>query len=118
MVSHSASREDLILNTIQPSLWWTNVVAKHAGLPKDGEVYHYHPITFIKWMNERLKNPGTVSADGGIGHQDAAKGQTNTLLSDFDDVGGDSFVDESDFISSQEAADLTLEQLADGYPEK
>ena len=118
VVPDSASREDLIMNQIQPSLWWTNVAAKHAGLPKDGEVYHYHPITFIKWMNEKLKNPGTVSANGGIGHQDEAKGQTNTLLSDFDDVGGDSFVDESDFISSQEAADLTLEQLADGYPEK
>ena len=29
-------------------------VADRAGLPRDGFVYHYHPLTFIQWVNEKI----------------------------------------------------------------
>jgi N-acetyl-anhydromuramyl-L-alanine amidase AmpD len=44
----------LVEEQIAPGLWWTAEVAKAVRLPPDGMVYHYHPITFIEWINEKI----------------------------------------------------------------
>ncbi|HRI10871.1 MAG TPA: ATP-dependent DNA helicase RecQ, partial [Nannocystaceae bacterium] len=44
----------MVAEQIAPGLWWDARVAKHAKLPPDGVVYHYHPIAFIAWFNEQL----------------------------------------------------------------
>lgn len=44
----------LVDEQITPGLWWTEAVAEHARLPADGLVYHYHPITFVQWVNEKI----------------------------------------------------------------
>src|SRR5262249_8249036 len=31
--------------------WWTSGLASDAGLPDDQIVYHYHPITFLAWVD-------------------------------------------------------------------
>jgi hypothetical protein len=44
----------LVDEQIVPGLWWDAATAAHCRLPSDGMVYHYHPITFIAWVNQRL----------------------------------------------------------------
>ncbi|MBA2540356.1 MAG: N-acetylmuramoyl-L-alanine amidase [Deltaproteobacteria bacterium] len=46
--------EALVNDQITPGLWWDERVATHAKLPTDGVVYHYHPISFVRWLNEKL----------------------------------------------------------------
>jgi hypothetical protein len=46
--------DQLVAEQITPSLWWTEAVARHCRLPPDGVVYHYHPINFIRWINDKL----------------------------------------------------------------
>ena len=46
--------DSLYADQIEPGLWWSEAVADHAGLPPDGVVYHYHPVTFIRWLNEKI----------------------------------------------------------------
>ncbi|MCA9677373.1 MAG: N-acetylmuramoyl-L-alanine amidase, partial [Myxococcales bacterium] len=44
----------MVVDQIEPMVWWTSDVADAIGLPSDGAVYHYHPITFVKWINQRI----------------------------------------------------------------
>jgi N-acetylmuramoyl-L-alanine amidase len=55
-----AALDRLVADQIAPTLWWDGATAAHCGLPVDGVVYHYHPISFISWV-ERL-GPSTLVA--------------------------------------------------------
>jgi N-acetylmuramoyl-L-alanine amidase len=46
--------DNLVAEQIAPSLWWDDRVSAHCKLPPDGVVYHYHPITFVAWLNLSL----------------------------------------------------------------
>jgi len=46
--------EQLVADQITPGLWWDDRVAAHCKLPPDGVVFHYHPISFVRWLNEKL----------------------------------------------------------------
>ena len=110
--------EQLVADQITPTLWWDDRVAKHAKLPRDGVVYHYNPIAFVKFINEKLQE-ANILADVGLGAFDEkdAKEQPPDVLGDIDDVDGDSFVDESELKEEDFGQDLTLEDLASGFPE-
>lgn len=49
-----ADIDQLVNEQIVPGLWWDAATAAHCKLPPDGMVWHYHPITFIAWVNQRL----------------------------------------------------------------
>jgi len=49
-----ADIDALVNDQILPGLWWDAAVAEHCKLPGDGMVFHYNPITFIAWVNEKI----------------------------------------------------------------
>jgi hypothetical protein len=51
-----ADIDALVSEQIAPGLWWDSAVAAHCKLPPDGMVYHYNPITFIAWVNEKIND--------------------------------------------------------------
>ncbi len=117
--SSAREREKIVEEQISPTLWWTDNVAKHAALPKDAEVFSYQPISFVSWLNQKLAQPAPAgSSNGGISNTGFDKTVEQTKLKgDYEDETGDSFVDESDLMSADEAKDLTIEDLAKGYPD-
>jgi N-acetylmuramoyl-L-alanine amidase len=110
--------EDLVEEQIEPTLWWTDEVAQHARLPRDGVVYHYNPIAFVQFVNEKLQEANAM-ADIGAGAFSAAeaKEQPKDVLGDIDDVSGESFVDPSELAEEDFGHELGLSELSDGFPE-
>jgi hypothetical protein len=41
----------MVEGQITPSLWWTDAVSQHARIPFDGIVFHYHPVSFVAYVN-------------------------------------------------------------------
>jgi hypothetical protein len=109
---------DMVAEQIEPTLWWTAEVAKHARMPKDGVVFHYHPITFVKYVNAMLLQARAL-ADDGIGSFDESEARETPegVTDDFDDVSGDSFVADSELLPEEFDADIELEELIKGFPE-
>jgi len=115
------SKEDLaelVEEQIEPTLWWTDDVAKHARLPRDGVVYHYNPVAFIQFVNEQLQE-ANVLANVGIGafSHDEAEVQPDDVLGDIDDIEGESFINESELQEEDFGHELGLAELADGFPD-
>jgi N-acetyl-anhydromuramyl-L-alanine amidase AmpD len=108
----------LVGDQITPTLWWSDRVAQHAKLPRDGVVYHYNAVTFVKFINEKLQEANALT-DVGLGAFDVrdAKERPADVLGDIEDVDGESFVDESELEAEDFGQDLTLEDLANGFPE-
>jgi len=115
------SRQELeqrVAEEIEPTLWWTDEVARHARLPRDGVVYHYNPIAFVLFVNQKLQE-ASLLADVGVGKFSAAEAreQPAGVLGDIDDEAGESFLDASEIEEQDLRQDLTLSELADGFPE-
>jgi murein DD-endopeptidase MepM/ murein hydrolase activator NlpD len=51
-----ADIDELVRRQILPGLWWDAATAAHCRLPADGMVYHYHPISFVEWVNEKIND--------------------------------------------------------------
>jgi N-acetyl-anhydromuramyl-L-alanine amidase AmpD len=110
--------EERVAEEIEPTLWWTDEVARHARLPRDGVVYHYNPIAFVQFVNQKLQE-ANVLADVGVGafSQAEARERPAGVLGDIDDEAGESFLDASELAEQDFRQDLTLSDLADGFPE-
>jgi len=107
----------LIDEQITPGLWWNDAVSRHAKLPRDGVVYHYHPMTFIQWVNEKILE---TAADPAM--QDAAVSESETsavtgMSGDFDGGEGTDgdMISEGDLNGYAGDADIALENLVEGY---
>jgi N-acetyl-anhydromuramyl-L-alanine amidase AmpD len=107
-----AAREKVYRDQILPTLWYTEEVAEKVFLPKDFIVWHYHPVRFIAWMNQKLRLQATTMAGTIVAAQGPAAAQ---VLDDRDSLEG--FTDEEDEMSVS-GRKLTLEDLAEGYPEE
>jgi N-acetyl-anhydromuramyl-L-alanine amidase AmpD len=109
---------DLVDEQVTPTLWWDENVARHAKLPRDGVVYHYHPLSFVRFINAKLLQAKALDKDG-IGTFSAAdaKAPPAGVTDDFDDVSGDSFVDDAELEGEIFDADIPLEDLIQGFPE-
>jgi N-acetyl-anhydromuramyl-L-alanine amidase AmpD len=110
--------EQRVEEEITPTLWWTDEVAKHARLPRDGVVYHYNPIAFVQFVNQKLQEANAL-ADVSAGSFSAseARAKPKDVLGDIDDESGESFVDPSELEEQDFRHDLGLSELADGFPE-
>ena len=53
----------LVAEQITPGLWWDAATAAHCKLPADGMVYHYNPITFVAWVNEKINDAENAAKD-------------------------------------------------------
>jgi hypothetical protein len=54
-----------VADQITPGLWWDDKTAAHCKLPPDGVVYHYHPISFVSWLNQQLIDAQPAAAIDG-----------------------------------------------------
>jgi hypothetical protein len=108
-------RQKLFQQQIQPTLWWTEEVEAAADLPSDKLVWTYHPITFIVWLNDRMRN--TRISGSGIGGEGDFKGKAapSTIKDDLEAVEG--FTDDEDVLFGAAGKKLELEDLANGYPD-
>jgi len=109
----------MVADQITPGLWWNDKVAEHAKLPRDGVVYHYHPITFVRTINERIIEAEIEASNKkGPSKEDAyAKDAPTDVKDDREDLDGESFVTEDELRVDQDFGEnLTLDDLAQGFP--
>lgn len=105
-----AEIDEMVAEQITPGLWWDERVARHARLPSDGVVYHYHPIMFLRFLNKEL-----IEAAASAPTQVEGKDAPDTITDDFHDVDGSSM--RSDLEEGADPCDesLTLEDLVRGF---
>jgi N-acetylmuramoyl-L-alanine amidase len=108
--------DDLVEEQIEPTLWWDKRVANHAGLPRDGVVYHFHPIQFVRQVNEELL---ITQALGGIGSwkESEAKAAGDNVTDDIADETGESFVTEAELTEEVEE-NIFLEDMVQGFTDE
>jgi N-acetylmuramoyl-L-alanine amidase len=104
----------MIADQITPTLWWTAPVAKHARLPLDGVVFHYHPISFVHFLNEKIVEAAVSSPDQVVDASDA-RGVPDGVVDDLGDETGESAVSDKDLATEDPYQDLTLEQILEGF---
>ena len=109
---------DLVEEQIQPTLWWTDAVARHARLPRDGVVYHYNPIALVEFINQKLQEANVLAnVSSGAFKASEAHEKPPDVLGDIDDESGESFVDQSELSQEDDGHDLGLSDLAQGFSE-
>ena len=115
---HERELRELVEEQITPTLWWTDEVARHAKLPRDGVIFHYHPLSFVRLINSQLLQAKALAKDG-VGAFDEADARETPegVTDDFDDVSGDSFVDAAELEGEIIDTEIPLEDLVKGFPE-
>jgi hypothetical protein len=98
---------ELVTEQLDPFIWWTEPVAQALVLPKDGTVYHYHPMRFIEKVNLALLDTGAQALDAGA----AVEVNTREVT---DDASGENMIEEA---SDKPPDDLhlTIEDLEKGW---
>lgn len=111
------ARRRLVAQQVRPTLWWTGRVASHAGLPPDGMIYSYHPLGFLIWLTEMLRKNASLR---GAGIESAARweGKHAPRHLTIDSESSSGMTDEEDYFAGEQGQKLTLEDLAEGYPEE
>ncbi|MBP6628009.1 MAG: N-acetylmuramoyl-L-alanine amidase [Kofleriaceae bacterium] len=107
-----AELDALVDEQITPGLWWTDAVARHAGLPGDGAVYHYHPIAFIRWFNEKLLETGSSEV---VVDKSKAQEVAAGITDDFGDEEGAHAVSVTEINDDACDKQLDLADLASGF---
>jgi N-acetylmuramoyl-L-alanine amidase len=107
-----AEIEAMVNEQITPGLWWTDAVATHCKLPKDGVVYHYHPIAFISWFKNQLIEAAIAASRTRetLTDKDARKVPPTVT----DDREGGQMKSTAD-IAEDPCNNLTLEQMVQGF---
>jgi N-acetylmuramoyl-L-alanine amidase len=106
----------LVEDQITPGLWWTSDVARWCKLPADAHVYHYHPVTFVRWINDKILISEIDSAKTATTVDES---QTSVVTGMTSDLGEDS--DGADMVSEgdldPEAYDKRIENrhLIEGF---
>lgn len=108
----------MVEEQIEPTIWWTDELARHAKLPRDGVVFHYHPLTFVKYINSKLLQANALAKDG-VGAFDVATARETPegVTDDIGDESGDSFVSEGELDGEPFDNSLGIEELVKGFPE-
>jgi hypothetical protein len=111
-----AEIDAMVAEQITPGLWWDAQVAAHCRLPKDGVVYHYHPVAFINWFKTQLIEAATAAARLGpkVNDKDVRE-VPKTVTDDFGDKAGTSMRSAADVAEDPCNKNLTLEQMVQGF---
>lgn len=109
--------ESLVAEQITPGLWWTPKVASHARLPPDGVVYHYHPVSFVTWLNRTISDSAADAARRGTNAVDESKAAVvpDGVTDDLNDLDGSSMRSTTDVVGDPCNDQLTLKELAAGF---
>ncbi len=98
---------------ILPLLWWTEDSAQRLNLPREARVYSYHPVSFLRWLND-LVGQRQVETTRKATAEDYLTA-TGTAQLDIDDKEGTSFVNEADLAVIPPSQKLQLPDIIDGY---
>jgi hypothetical protein len=105
--------EEMIEEHIVPTLWWHEDIAQAAGLPASARVFSYHPVSFLKWLNELVgQKQVDMTRKATADDYRTATGEGKV---DIDDKEGTSFVSEADLATVDLGKELQLPDLIDGY---
>ena len=110
--------DEIIAEQIAPTLFWEEVAPKYH-LASD--IYTFHPITFVKWLNgllmeEKAVGSGEVKVATAADVKDSLAGRgTGKAKLDIDDKTGESFVNESDLLDLPPDRKVEMEQLIEGF---
>jgi len=110
-----AEIDAMIAEQITPGLWWDAAVASHCRLPKDGVVYHYHPVAFISWFKTQLIEAATAAAKAPKVNEQDVREIPKTITDDFGDKSGASMRSAADIGDDSCNKGLTLEQMVQGF---
>jgi N-acetylmuramoyl-L-alanine amidase len=109
-------RRRMFKDQIEPVLWWNDEIGDAAELPSDKLVWSYHPITFIVWLNEKMRG-AKATAKGITSASDfQGKAAPSHIKDDADATEG--FTDDEDILFGDAGKKLELEDLAKGYPDE
>jgi N-acetyl-anhydromuramyl-L-alanine amidase AmpD len=103
---------------VAPGLWWTKEVAKHARIPTDGIVFHFHPISFIKFIYEKMYESAADHQPPGTEDVSLAKETGPNVKDDFEDTEGASAFDPNELVDKDDADDWPLERLVQGFQDE
>ncbi len=103
--------EQLVADQITPGLWWNERVAAHCKLPPDGVVYHYHPISFVRWLNEKLIDAAAQAGPRTVNLADAKEVPPGIT----DDREGQNMISKNVGKVDECNDKLTLKELVMGY---
>ncbi|HEY5945437.1 MAG TPA: N-acetylmuramoyl-L-alanine amidase [Kofleriaceae bacterium] len=109
-----AEIDALVAEQITPGLWWDAKVAAHCRLPADGVVYHYHPVSFLRWFNQQLVEAAASAGSAAVNASDAQE-VPKGITDDFGDVNGSSMRSAGDISDDACNQKLTLQDLVQGF---
>jgi N-acetylmuramoyl-L-alanine amidase len=106
----------LVAEQITPGLWWDAAAAAHCKLPKDGVVYHYHPVAFMKWFKNELIEATIAAARSSkkLDEKDV-KVVPKSITDDYHDTSGASMRSVANVDDDPCNKSLTLEQMVQGF---
>jgi hypothetical protein len=93
-------------------LWWDDKVAAHCRLPPDGVVYHYHPISFVAWLNEKILDAANQPDAQQVIDPDSAREVPPGITDDRDGMG---MVSKEAVTEDTCNEKITLKELVQGY---
>ncbi|MGE0548758.1 MAG: N-acetylmuramoyl-L-alanine amidase [Kofleriaceae bacterium] len=109
-----AEIDQLVAEQITPGLWWDARVAAHCRLPRDGVVYHYHPVSFLAWFNQQLLDAAALAGPGTVDARDAREVPPG-VTDDLGDQAGTSMRSIGDLADDPCNQQLGLQELVQGY---
>lgn len=104
----------IALNSAEPSITDRERTICRLLLPLDGVVFHYHPISFVHFVNEKIVEAAVSSPDQVV-DASQAKGVPEGVVDDLGDETGESAVSDKDLATEDPYQDLTLEQILEGF---
>ncbi len=102
---------ELVDSQITPGLFWSEEFTGHTGLPADGVLYHFHPLYFLGFISEAIA-AAAANAPPPDTRTDDAGGPPAGVT---DDREGQHMVTEGQTIDEDPFANLTFEEMVQGY---
>jgi N-acetyl-anhydromuramyl-L-alanine amidase AmpD len=109
-----AEIDAMVAEQITPGLWWDARVAAHCRLPVDGVVYHYNPVSFVRWFNLQLLDAAATAGPLAVNAADAQE-VPKGITDDFGDVSGASMRSSADVSDDPCNQKITLSDLVQGF---
>lgn len=110
----AAEIDALVAEQIAPGLWWDTATAAHCKLAVDGVVYHYHPVSFVRWFNQMILDAAAASGDQSASLADAQE-VPEGITDDFGDKDGTHARSSDDVTEDPCNAKITLQQMVLGF---
>jgi hypothetical protein len=108
--------ESIVEEQITPTLWWDDRVAKGCGLPRDGVVYHYNPISVLRSLNVKLLEGDKGNESVGKWKKSEVGDKTPDGVSE-GDRDGEEMID-PDEVENEVQSDIDIKRLVKGFMDK